>query len=397
MKTAAPNKSKYQFLPPLSDNEYEALKADIAERGIMVPVEYDQDGNVLDGHHRLRICDELGISKWPRLTRTFASELDKYTHARQLNLARRHLNQEQRRGLIADELRERPERSNNQIAQALGVSDTTVGTVRSQLESTSQIGKLETTVGADGKARPAKRPPKIVGLDFGNEGARATTRAAKDIRARECAKRRAERVERLLATTEHNAPLPSARRYPVIYADPPWHFEVYNEESGVERAAANHYPTMAIEEILALPVADLATPDAALFLWTTSPHLEQALRVISAWGFTYKSNAVWLKDKIGLGYFVRNQHELLLIATRGDMPTPAPRHRPPSVITAPRREHSRKPDEAYELIERMYPELPKIELFARAAREGWTAWGNQSAGIDPFEIPPMLDRIGGTS
>jgi N6-adenosine-specific RNA methylase IME4 len=95
--------------------------------------------------------------------------------------------------------------------------------------------------------------------------------------------------------------------------------------------------------------------DAVLFLWTTLPHLEEAFRVIAAWGFQYKTNLAWVKDKIGLGYFVRNQHELLVVATRGDIPSPAPAARPPSVITASRREHSRKPDEAYELIERMYP------------------------------------------
>src|SRR5262249_32711497 len=91
----------------------------------------------------------------------------------------------------------------------------------------------------------------------------------------------------------------------------------------------------------------------------------------------YATNIAWVKDKTGLGYWVRNQHELLLIATRGNIPSPAPSRRPASVINAPRREHSRKPDEAYALIERMYPELPKIELFARQARPGWAAWGNE--------------------
>jgi N6-adenosine-specific RNA methylase IME4 len=107
--------------------------------------------------------------------------------------------------------------------------------------------------------------------------------------------------------------------------------------------------------------------------------LEEALQVIAAWGFSYKSNVVWVKDKIGLGYLVRNQHELLLIATRGSMPCPLPANRPSSVIAAPRREHSRKPDEAYELIERMYPDLPKLELFARYTRLGWDVWGNETA------------------
>src|SRR5262249_54878479 len=95
------------------------------------------------------------------------------------------------------------------------------------------------------------------------------------------------------------------------------------------------------------------------------------------WGFEYKTHVVWVKDWIGVGFWVHNQHEILLVAARGDMPTPAPANRPPSVIIAPRREHSRKPDEAYVLIERMYPDLPKIELFARQTRPGWAAWGNQ--------------------
>src|SRR5262249_30875653 len=152
---------KYQFLPDLSADEYAALKRDIAARGVQVPVEYDQDANVLDGHHRVRACGELGISEWPRIVRVFASETDKRTHARRLNLARRHLTQEQRRRLIEDELHDHPEQSNRQIAAGLGVDDTTVGDARRRLEATAGIPQLKKTVGADGKARPAQRP-KIV-------------------------------------------------------------------------------------------------------------------------------------------------------------------------------------------------------------------------------------------
>jgi N6-adenosine-specific RNA methylase IME4 len=209
-------------------------------------------------------------------------------------------------------------------------------------------------------------------------GEREILRAAQDIRARKAEIRRAERIERLAATCNHSTPFPSDRRYAVLYADPPWHFEVYNEESGIERAAGNHYSTMSLDEICALPVPRLASSDAALFMWTTVPHLRESFDVLVAWGFEYKTNIVWVKEKIGLGYFVRNQHELLLVATRGDMPLPSPGNRPSSVIDAPRREHSRKPDEAYELIERMYSELPKLELFARQARPGWDAWGNET-------------------
>jgi N6-adenosine-specific RNA methylase IME4 len=134
---------------------------------------------------------------------------------------------------------------------------------------------------------------------------------------------------------------------------------------------------MSLDAICALPVGDLFTPDAVLFLWTTGPHLADALTALGRWGFTYVTNLVWEKDSIGLGYWVRNQHEILLVAKRGKMRCPPPDRRPPSVIHAPRREHSEKPDEVYALIENMYPELPRIELFARRRRPGWTAWGNE--------------------
>ena len=359
---------KYQLLPELAAADYRALKEDIAERGIMVPIECDQDGNVLDGYHRLRICRELGITDIPRISRTFASETDKRTHARRLNIARRHLNQEQRRGLIADELRERPERSNNQIAEALGVSDTTVGTVRSELEATSQIGKLETTIGADGKARPAKRP-KIVSLNLGEDGAKATTVAAQEINAKKAEIRRAERIAKIAKLSGGNTPLPSDRRYPILLADPPRKFSLWNPDTE-ERAAEYHYPCMETPEICRIPVP--ATPDAVLFLWTPPAMMPEALDVLEVWGFKYVTNIVWSKDgRIGLGNWVRNQHELLLVARRGEMPSPLPANRPPSIINAPIREHSRKPDEAYAIIEKMYPSLPKIELLpAIRGRDG---------------------------
>ncbi len=113
--------------------------------------------------------------------------------------------------------------------------------------------------------------------------------------------------------------------------------------------------------------------------FATNPLLKQAIAAIDAWGFTYQSNVAWDKEVIGLGWWLRSQHELLLIATRGDMPHPPAHARPPSVIRERRRESHRKPDRAYELIEQMYPELPKVELFLRGKpRPGWSGWGNQA-------------------
>lgn len=168
------------------------------------------------------------------------------------------------------------------------------------------------------------------------------------------------------------------KRYGVIYADPEWRFEVYSRDTGMDRAADNHYPTSATDAICARPVGDLAAPDSALFLWATSPMMPDALRVMAAWGFTYKSQIVWKKDRFGTGYWFRNQHELLLVGTRGNVPAPAMGTQWPSVIEAPVGQHSAKPDIFYELIESYFPTLPKIELNARRARAGWDAWGNEA-------------------
>jgi N6-adenosine-specific RNA methylase IME4 len=163
-------------------------------------------------------------------------------------------------------------------------------------------------------------------------------------------------------------------KYALILADPPWKYATgpggYLPE--------NHYPTLTSEEIAALPVVDLAADDCLLYLWVTNKHLREALlTVLPAWGFAYVTNHVWVKGGLGMGVWTRARHELLLIATKGS-PTPADGpDRADSVIEAPRREHSRKPDEVYDLIERQYPGVPKVELFARRSRPGWARWGNE--------------------
>lgn len=164
--------------------------------------------------------------------------------------------------------------------------------------------------------------------------------------------------------------------YGVLYADPPWRFEPYSRETGMDRAADNHYPTMPLDAIKALKVP--AAPDAVLFLWATAPMLVEALDVMRAWRFTYKSQFVWVKHKAGTGYWARNRHELLLIGTRGDIPAPSPEKRYNSVIEARAGRHSAKPFVLHEMIEDMFPLLPRVEMFARATHTGWDAWGNEA-------------------
>jgi len=164
----------------------------------------------------------------------------------------------------------------------------------------------------------------------------------------------------------------------VLYGDPPWRYE-HPPMGGSSRSIENHYPTMTLDEICALPVRDIAHDDSVLFLWATNPKLYEVMKVLDAWDFDYRTDMVWIKDKIGMGYYAREKHETLLIARRGDLPPPVPDMRPDSVIEAPRLEHSAKPTILYDIIDRMYPTLHKVELFNRGGlnRPLWRAWGNQ--------------------
>lgn len=199
-------------------------------------------------------------------------------------------------------------------------------------------------------------------------------RVSLDITAVDKKERRAER-ERDLAAKQTELP---NKRYGVIYADPEWRFEVYSRDTGLDRAADNHYPTSGTDAICARPVSEIAADDCVLFLWATVPMLPDALRVMATWGFEYKSHCIWAKDRIGTGYWFRNQHELLLVGTKGSVPAPAMGTQIASLVDAPVSKHSEKPDTFYDLIERYFPNLPKIELNARAARPGWDAWGYEA-------------------
>lgn len=158
----------------------------------------------------------------------------------------------------------------------------------------------------------------------------------------------------------------------LVYADPPWDYDFAETQS---RDLANHYPTMKIDEICEMQVPFAA--DSLLLLWATAPKLREAFMVIDAWGLTYKTHAIWDKQKIGMGYWFRGQHELLFVATKGNFSPPEPDHRHSSIFSYSRTKHSAKPVEFMEWIDSAFSEAKKLELFARTAREGWSQWGNQ--------------------
>lgn len=160
--------------------------------------------------------------------------------------------------------------------------------------------------------------------------------------------------------------------YDVIYADPPWK---YDFSSTGTRDIENNYPTLELFEIKQIQVP--SSPNSVLFLWATAPKLREALEVMEAWGFEYKTHMIWDKQKIGMGYWFRGQHELLLVGTKGMINAPQEGARISSVYSEKRTEHSKKPNYFYSLIESYFPHGTYLELFARTTRDKWKSWGNQ--------------------
>ena len=178
---------------------------------------------------------------------------------------------------------------------------------------------------------------------------------------------------------QHIAAANEPDKYAVIYADPPWQYNSGDQHSTEEQETVlgDHYPSMALRDICNLPQAKLAATDCVLFLWCTSPTLEEAFAVIKAWGFAYKASMVWDKVAHNVGHYVSVRHELLLIATRGQPPK-VPKL-VDSVYVEERGDHSRKPEYFLDLIDELYPDGKRIEFFCRgAAKDGWDNWGNEA-------------------
>jgi len=182
----------------------------------------------------------------------------------------------------------------------------------------------------------------------------------------------------------------AGERFRTVLADPPWQFQNRTGKMAPEHRRLLRYGTLSLPEILELPVSRVVADTAHLYLWVPNALLPDGLRVMQAWGFEYKSNLVWHKirkdggpDGRGVGFYFRNVTELVLFGVRGrHARTLPPARRQVNFVATQKREHSRKPDELYPLIEACSP-APRIELFARGTRAGWKAWGNQSLDYYP--------------
>lgn len=232
--------------------------------------------------------------------------------------------------------------SQSQAAKMLNVSERTLRTIRDIKQ---------------------KRPTLI---DEIVEGKLSAGKAYQDIKGK-------EQLERIKQLAQAKAKAPAEEVIPdLILADPPWRYDFSETDT---RKIENQYPTATLEEIKSH--CPNTAENCILFLWATAPKLIEAIDVIAAWGFTYKTNTVWDKMKIGMGYWTRGQHEHLLIATKGRVEPPLPAQRVASIFQERRGKHSKKPECVYRWIEQTFPHLTKLEMYARTKRNGWYASGNE--------------------
>ncbi|GGF38498.1 S-adenosylmethionine-binding protein [Youhaiella tibetensis] len=406
------------LFPLIEGREFSELVADIRENGLLDPIVM-LDGRILDGRNRFRAMltagllsdDDLNSARKGFSNRTFRqfvpeTQGDPLTWVLSKNLRRRHLTPGQLGMLGADiatmrqgertdrkpdlpaiEGRSEPSQPVSQ-AQAAQIVGTPVANVeRAQAVKKSGAPELVESVrkgdvAVSAALEIAKLPVTEQLNVLRTADPRALARIAKERRQEVQEGKRARREERERELAEKVMALPD-RKYVVILADPEWQFRVYSQASGMDRAADNHYPTSPTDEIAARDVRSIAAEDSVLLLWATVPMLLDAIRVMEAWGFAYKTHWIWLKDQLGTGFWNRNQHELLLLGVRGAPPAPAMGDQFRSALAHPVGAHSEKPPFAHEIAERYFPNVPKIELNARQARPGWAAWGLEA----PLETP----------
>jgi N6-adenosine-specific RNA methylase IME4 len=345
------------IFPLLQGREFDELVADIKANGLIEPIWIHQ-GWIIDGRNRYRACEKLGIKPEYRI---WEGE-DLISFVVSMNVHRRHMTPSQC-AAVAVEIKE------------LLSKDIPKG--RPKKESSPNLGNLPRDA--------EKEAAKIMNVSHGSVHSAEQIKAQSPelfakVRAGEITIHKADsqlRREKAIATTKTVPKLEG--KYRVIYADPPWKYNIGDEcgKGGIPSSAAEwHYPAMTIDELCALPVMSLLMDDAVLFMWVTSPNLEQGFWLVNGWGFTYKACFVWDKIKHNVGHYNSVRHEFLFIATRGSC-LPDDRRLIDSVQSIERTEHSVKPERFREIIDQMYPHGPRVELFARRKTPGWDVWGNQ--------------------
>jgi N6-adenosine-specific RNA methylase IME4/ParB-like chromosome segregation protein Spo0J len=362
------NREYENLVPAPSEDEYEALKASIAADGQFYPIIVNDKLEILDGHTRNQICYVMNIE--PKyIIKKFANKILEKKFVIESNLKRRHLNNYQKIELGIPLLEIERELAKQRQLSKLKNSKTSLASIEANEGKSAQIVAqklgVSTSTFERGEKIYKKAPEKIKAQV--RKGTLSINSAYKLI----------TRESRNLPTV----PLPKGE-FDVIYADPALRFENRN----IRGSADHHYDTMTLANICNLQIP--AAKNAVLFLWIPSSMFfdEQEVDadvidstinwILQRWGFKAKTFFVWVKDRIGTGSYLRNQHENLIIAYKGKMPTPLKLF--PSVIESPREEHSKKPEIVYDMIEQMYPKRNYLELWARSKHsDKWQVWGNE--------------------
>lgn len=398
---------KYEFhqiaaiFPLIEGAEFSALVDDIKKHGVREPI-WLYEGKILDGRNRYKAAQEAGVSV---STQTFdGTPIEAIERVWSLNRTRRHMNPSQaaiadaRRNELTDvyaAVRAAAKERQKEAGETYGRGQ---GKLVEQIPQPIDGGECneifpEFIEEAKPPAKPAPKTrdtrAKAAGtnakyIDMADKVLKEHPEMAADIESGKKTLSQAGREIRRQELADKTPPPPSGK-YRVIYADPPWK---YNDAMAISKdglgesygPAEAHYPPMTISELCALPVRDIAEENAVLFLWTTSPLLEDTFQIIKAWGFKYKSSFIWDKIKHNMGHYNSVRHEFLLVCTKGSC-TPDVKRLFDSVQSIERSaKHSQKPAEFREIIDTIYPNGSRIELFARESADGWKTWGNEADG-----------------
>jgi len=371
-----------KLIPPLSLEELITLEESLKREGCRDPLVVWND-TIIDGHHRYAICRKHNISFNTVENKDLETELDVKLWMINNQFSRRNLPTETRLALAykfkefeAEKARAR-QSAGVKIDQTLEQNTLAYQWAKvddnDNQENATEVVKgktLEVIAQKAGVSRSTAEQYDAIQRKGTEEQKAEVADGKASIKKVYSQIQKAERLEKNKATQWPKG------KYRVIYADPPWSYG--DERSGGSHGGAvDHYNTMNIADIKAMPVNELTEDNAVLFLWGTAPLLPEALELIEAWGFKYKTNFVWDKIKHNMGHYNSVRHELLLIATKGSC-TPDNIQLFDSVQTIERSSrHSEKPEEFRNIIETLYTYGNKLELFARKAIEGWEVFGNE--------------------
>lgn len=397
------------LFPMLADSELDDLAEDIRLNGQVETVKLHR-GMVLDGRNRYTACARKSLGVRTEIFQGSDREALNFVCSKNLN--RRHLSGDDRLRIAANMQRlklgdnqhtkeaapigqpsslfeempppsqEDTPLSRGERAELLKVSERSLlradilysekGAV--ELQQAFEAGKVSVSTAADiAELASQDQQAKIAAMSE-----KDILAEAKKIRKEQNDKRRAERADDIKRKSDASTALPTGRKFPLIYMDPPTKYNAGDSD----RSTENHYPTMTEEEIALLPVSELALDQAVLLIWTTVPWLHKTLRLIEGWGFTYQSCAVWDKETISLGFWWRNQHEILIGASRGKPAMPENGSiMGPSLYREKKGRHSAKPEYFRAMIDAVpeWKDWPKVELFPRGTLpDNWKGWGNEA-------------------